>query len=186
MNKNIEVEIRSFISKTKYYSLLKFFKKNSTFKKQDKQETIYFDSKKDLRIQKNNLGSKIWLKEGAIHDNFREEIEIHTEKKDFEKLQKLFKSLGYREKIKWLRKRNEFKWKGIKVCLDYTIGYGYIIELEKMSTEKSKKTDLELLKLKLESLKIKETPKEDFEKAFKYYQKNWKKLLLGKPKDFSS
>lgn len=176
-NKTIEVEIRAFISKEKYYSLLKFFKKNASLIKRDKQETIYFDSKKDLRIQKNNFTSKIWLKEGKIHDNFREEIEIHTEKKDFEKLQKLFSALGYKQEIKWLRRRNEFKWKGTKVCLDYTVGYGYIIELEKMSDSKNINKDLLLLKSKLKTLKVKETPKEEFEKAFKNYQKNWKKLI---------
>lgn len=177
MNKNIEVEVRSFISKTKYYSLIKFFKENSSLVKEDNQETIYFDSKKDLRIQKNNFTSKIWLKGGKIHDDFREEIEVHTEKKDFEKLKKLFNSLGYKEEIKWLRKRKEFKWNGIKVCLDYTVGYGYIVELEKMSNSKNKEKDFSLLKLKLEFLKIKETPREEFEKAFKYYQKNWKTLI---------
>ena len=177
MNRNIEVEIRSFISKTKYYSLLKFFKKNSKLVKKDTQETIYFDSKEDLRIQKNNLTSKIWLKGGKVHDEFREEIEVHTEKKDFEKLQKIFKTLGYKEEIKWLRKRNEFKWKNVKVCLDYTLGYGYIIELEKMSNSKNKEKDLLLLNSKLELLKVKKTPREEFEKAFEYYKKNWRRVV---------
>ncbi len=178
MNKNnIEVEIRSFISKKQYEDLLKFFKKEAKLKKEDKQETIYFDSKKDLRIQKNNLTTKIWLKKGKIHDDFREEIEIHTKKEDFEKFQDIFKTLGYKKEIIWIRDRKEFEWEETKVCLDYTVGYGYIIELEKMSNIKEKEKVLEILKSKLKKLKIKETPKNIFETAYEKYKKDWKKII---------
>ena len=59
---NIEVEVRSFISKEQYEQLLKFFKKNAKLIKEDYQETFYFDSDQDLRIQRNKFFSKIWLK----------------------------------------------------------------------------------------------------------------------------
>lgn len=62
----IEVEVRSFISKSKYNELLKFFKKGGKFVNEDYQETYYFDTKEDLRIQRNNFFSKIWLKKGRI------------------------------------------------------------------------------------------------------------------------
>jgi adenylate cyclase class IV len=88
---NIEVEIRSFISKEQYNELLKFFNKEATLVKKDKQKTIYFDSKQDLRIQKNNSTTKVWIKKGKVHDNFREEIEIHTKKEDFENAFKIYK-----------------------------------------------------------------------------------------------
>jgi uncharacterized protein YjbK len=39
---NIEAEIRSFISKEQYDSLLDFFKTNAKFLKEDFQETFYF------------------------------------------------------------------------------------------------------------------------------------------------
>ena len=42
---NIEVEIRSFISKERYEELLEFFKKEGKFISEDYQETYYFDSK---------------------------------------------------------------------------------------------------------------------------------------------
>lgn len=72
--KNIEVEVRSFISKEQYEKLLDFFKKNSdVLKENDDQETFYFDSGQDLRIQRNNFFSKIWLK--------RVNYTISTEKK---------------------------------------------------------------------------------------------------------
>ena len=174
--KNIEVEIRSFISKEEYEKLLKFFKEKSKLIKEDYQESFYFDCDQDLRIQKNNFYSKVWMKKGKLHDDSREEIEIRFDKDDFEKLEKLFVSLGFNIEIKWLRKRLEFEWEDIVVCLDDTKGYGYIIELEKMSSEENKEEELKSLKQKLESLNIEITPKKEFEDKFDYYKKNWKSL----------
>ena len=174
---SIEVEIRSFISKEKFDDLLDFFKKNASLVKEDYQETFYFDCDQDLRIQRNNFFSKICLKKGNIHDDYREEIEIKFDRDEFEKLEKLFLSLGYNVEIKWFRKRFEFKWDDIKVCLDYTKGYGYIIELEKICSENKKELEFEKLKQKLKSLGIEITPKEEFNKKFLYYKKNWRSLV---------
>lgn len=171
----LEIEIRSFITKEKYQELVNFFKSNSKFLKEDYQETFYFDSKEDLRIQKNNFFSKIWMKKGKIHDEQREEIEIKFPKEDFEKLEKIFLSAGLKVKIKWFRNRMEFLWDDINVCLDYTKGYGHIIELEKIS-EDNKNEALNYLKEKLSSLGIEQTPREEFEKKFKEYESNWKNL----------
>jgi len=175
--KNLEVEIRAFISKEKYEELLEFFKQNATFVKEDFQETHYLDCEQDLRIQKNNKGSKIWLKKGKIHDEIREEIEVYTQEEDFSKLEELFKNLGHKVEIKWLRKRNQYDWDGIKVCLDYTRGYGYIIELEKLSSEENKEEILKELKDKMIKLNILITPKEEFDERFNYYKENWRRLI---------
>jgi len=174
---NIEVEIRSFISKDKYETLLEFFRKNVDLVREDYQETFYFDSEVDLRTQKNNYGSKIWLKKGKIHDNAREEIEVRFGRDDFGRINDIFGSLGYGIEIKWFRKRFQFDWEGIKVCLDYTKGYGYIIELEKMSDEVGKYEVLELLKSKLKELNVEETSKEEFNKKFDNYKNNWRELV---------
>ncbi|MEK6923027.1 MAG: CYTH domain-containing protein [Nanoarchaeota archaeon] len=173
---NIEAEVRSFISKEQYEKLLDFFKENGKFVKEDYQETYYFDCDEDLRIQRNNFFSKIWLKKGKIHDNHREEIEIKFKRDEFENLEKLFLLLGYTVMIKWLRKRLEFVWNDINVCLDFTKGYGYIIELEKMCSDNDKEREFENLKEKLKSLSIKITSKEEFEKKFQQYKENWKRL----------
>ena len=174
---NIETEIRSFISREKFDELLDFFKKNASLVKEDYQETFYFDCDEDLRIQRNNFFSKIWMKKGQIHDDHREEIEIKFDKDEFEKLEKLFLALGYNIEIKWFRKRFEFKWDDITVCLDFTKGYGYIIELEKMCSEDTKELEFEKLKQKLKSLDVEITPKEEFNKKFLYYKENWKSLV---------
>jgi len=100
---NTEVEIRSFISRNQYNELLKFFKKEGKFVNEDYQETYYFDSKEDLRIQRNKFFSKIWLKKGKIHDDHREEIEIKFDREQFKDLERLFLSLGFGVEIKWFR-----------------------------------------------------------------------------------
>ncbi len=176
---NIEVEVRSFITKEQYEQLLGFFKAKAQLLKEDTQETFYFSGEQDLRIQKNNFYAKVWLKKGQLHDAQREEIEIHVERKYFEVLEQLFLTLGYTVSIKWFRHRIEFLWEGIAVCLDYTKGYGYIIELEKMCTSEEQKGEYALLLEKLKRLGIVLTSREEFDERFKYYKENWKKLIGG-------
>jgi len=174
---NIEVEIRTFITKEKYENLLDYFKQHAQLIKEDYQETFYFDCEEDLRIQKNNFGSKIVIKKGKIHDEHREEIEIKLPQDKFEELENLFLILGYNTEIKWFRKRHEFKWDDITVCVDHTKGYGYIIELEKMCNTETQEQELENLKQKLQSLNLEITPREHFEEKFNHYKNNWKDLV---------
>lgn len=175
---NIEVEIRSFIDEKKFSELLDFFNANAKLTLDDYQETFYFDAPVDIRIQKNNFFAKIWMKQGKIHDEAREELEIKFDRNDFESLKKMFSTLGYKVKIKWFRDRKQFDWEGITVCLDYTRGYGYIIELEKMCSAEEKDSALELLKTKLADLNVPLTSREKFDEAFSNYQNNWARLIL--------
>ena len=179
---DIEVEVRSLVSEEKFNELLDFFKENAELKKEDYQETFYFDCDEDLRIQKNDFFSKVWMKKGNLHDDYREEIEIKFDKDEFEKMEKLFLALGYDVEIKWFRKRIEFLWDDITVCMDHTKGYGYIIELEKMCDDDNKEAESERLKDKMSSLGVEITPKEEFGKKFEYYKNNWKSLVLSKDK----
>ncbi len=177
----LETEVRSFISEKQYEDLLTFFTKKAKLIKNDFQETIYFDCDKDLRLQRNDSHAKIWLKEGKIHDNSREEIEIIIKREDFEKTKKLFKSLDYKTEIVWHRKRKQFLWEDdITVCLDYTEGYGYIIELEKIVEHGESKSTYNHLVQKMNDLGVETTPKEEFQEKFEYYKKNWKKLISEK------
>ena len=173
----VEAELRSFISKEQYDRLLEFFKKGSKPVKEDYQESFYFDCEEDLRIQRNNFYSKVWFKKGKIHDEHREEIEIKLERDEFENVERLFLALGYNVDIKWFRKRFEFDWEEITVCLDFTKGYGYIIELEKMCSKDDKEREVESLKEKLKFLNVEATPREEFERKFKEYKDNWRELV---------
>ena len=175
---NIEVEVRSFITKEKYKELLNFFERNAELVKEDFQETHYFDCEADLRIQKNNSGSKIWLKEGKIHDDAREEIEIKLDDKDFDKANKIFSAINLKPEIKWLRERKQFNWDNIKVCLDHTKGYGHIIEFEKIiNNDEEKEKVFEEIKQKMASLGINISSKEEFNEKFNEYKKNWRELI---------
>jgi len=173
----VEVEIRSFISQDEYRQLRDFFTKHAEFKGDDEQVTYYFDGKDDLRIQKNKTNSKIVLKKGAMHAEARDEFEVSCPREEFERLEKLFAALGYAVRIKWFRTRHSFDWEDIIVTLDYTKGYGYIIELEKVCDFKEKEAVLNVLRQKLASLKVKQTSKEEFDKKFHHYKENWKSLV---------
>jgi 8-oxo-dGTP diphosphatase len=177
--KNIEVEIQSFVTKEQYENLMNFFRQNAEFIKEDFQETYYFDENSNLRIQKNSDGAKLWHKSGNVHDEFMEEIEIPVKRDDFEKLERFLNKLGHEVKIKWLRNRNQFDWNGIKVCLDYTKSYGYIIEFEKMGSEENKEKVLEELQIKFNELNIPLTSKEEFTNKYNYYKEHWRELING-------
>ena len=175
---SIEVEVRSFISEDQYGELLDKMKEEAEFIEDDYQITYYFTGDVDLRIQKNNNFAKLWLKGGKIHDKHREEIEVKFDREDFDKLERLLILLGYEVEIKWFRKRNKFDWNGIKLTIDYTKGYGHIIELEKIAEENEDKDKIyKELEGKLKSLGIDITPKEKFDEKFKYYKENWKTLV---------
>ncbi|MBN1792145.1 hypothetical protein JW826_00455 [Candidatus Woesearchaeota archaeon] len=175
-DKNIEAEARSFISEEKYFELLSFFKENAKLLKEDNQETLYFDCEQDLRIQKNDFYAKVWLKSGKVHDDSREELEVKADKEDYELLEKIFLKIGFKVDIKWYRKRSEFSWKGMTACLDCTQGYGHIIELEEMTSESEKEIVHEKLERELKKLGVDLTPREEFEKRYKEYKKNWREL----------
>jgi len=174
---NIEVEIRSFITKEKYEELLDFFTTNSKLINEENDITQYYKDHGEVRINRNENSAKIILKTGNIHDEQREESEIKIAHDDFEKMEKTFSKLGLPVQIKWVRKRHTFKWQGITVQLGDNKGYGYVIELEIITTPEGKDKALETLKEKLANLNIPLTPKEEFEKKYAYYKDNWKKLV---------
>ena len=173
----IEVEIRSFLTEEQYHELLRYFRENAVLEMEDQQESHYFDCPQDLRIQKNNFYAKIWLKKGKLHDPTREEIEVKVPKEDFPQLQSLFVALQYPVQIKWFRTRHQFVWQDITVTVDYTKGYGYILELEKMASLKNQEQTLAVLRQKMQELGIPETPKEIFDQKYQYYKENWQKLV---------
>ncbi len=176
-----EVETRSFISDKEYEELLYKMNEKAEKIKEDKQVTYYFTGEKDLRIQKNKKFSKLWLKEGKIHEDNREEIEVEFNKEDFKELEKLLKSLGYEVEIKWYRKRHKFNWKGLTVCIDQTPGYGKIIEIEKMCEEEEDHEKIQKnLESALEELEIEKTSNKKFEEKYSQYKKNWEKILSDK------
>lgn len=175
--KNIEVELKSFIDEERYHQLINFFDQKAKFVKEDNQITHYFTWPHDLRIQKNNFFSKLWMKKWTLHDEDREELEIKFDKEDFTKLQALFLNLWYETEITWIRKRLQFNRDGIEVSLDYTQWYGYIIKLGILSTSKNKHNNLQILHDKFAELAIDITPKEEFVQKYEWYKINRRTLI---------
>ncbi len=172
----VEAELRSFITKEKYESLLEFFNSNAMLVSTDDQETHYFDAPADIRLQKNSQYSKIWLKKGNMHDDAREEITVNFNREDFGKLSMMFSEMGYETKIKWFRKRHKFEWKGFTVCLDSNRGYGYIFEIEKMTTIQGKGYALLEIQKLFDELDLTVTPRNIFDEKYREYVRNWKEL----------
>ena len=180
--KNFEVEARSFISEKQYKKLLQYFKEKGKLISADSDETVYFKAQKDLRIRKDSKFSYLILKEGKIHDKFRKEIEIKLAKEEFKKLEELIVSLGLKVVVRWYRRKRVYKWRGAEASLWITRGYGYLVELEKMSDEKGKIKAHQRLTNLLKSLEIKITPKKEFDKRFNYYKNNWRKIIKYEPR----
>ena len=175
-SKNIEVEVRSFIDDKQYSEILSKLRKGARFIKEIDEETVYFSGDKDLRLRRSEKEAFLILKEGEIHDDHRKEFEVKFDVFNFDNMENLLKSLGYKIEIKWFRKRLEFQQDDIKILLDDTKGYGKIIELEKMVQAGEKKIH-KRLKDKLKCFNIEITSKKEFNKAFEYYKKNWKNLI---------
>jgi predicted adenylyl cyclase CyaB len=173
----MEIEIRSFIDQEKFKELMVYFSQNAKFLNVKNQETYYFDSKADVRLQRWDDGAKIWYKGGKMHEEAREEIEVRFKKNDFDNMLKIFEAIGLKTNIKWYRIRHSYDWKDIKVFMDYTIGYGYIIELEEQGEEKEKEEILCKLKKELKALGVELTSKEQFDKRYEFYEKNWRQLI---------
>lgn len=177
MSSIIECEVRSFLTDEQYQTLRDFFSREATFLGEDEQVTYYFDAEQDLRIQQNTQYAKIWLKKGALHDESREEIEVHVPREQFETLHQLFLALGYNVSIQWFRKRLSFQWNDIEVALDDTKGYGRILEIEKRTTPEDADATTVYLKQQLTKLDIPITTREVFDERYAYYKEHWRELV---------
>jgi len=174
--KNIEIEARSFITASQYKKLEAKLNEIAKFLGGINEETVYCGEER-MRIRRDDDYSWLILKSGKIHDDFRNEIKIQFKRSDFEKLKEIFKRLGFNIAVVWFRKRKVYDWRGIKVFLDDTKGYGKIIELEKIGKEGEERKIHRNLENKLKSLGIKITPKKVFNQKFNYYKNNWRKIL---------
>ncbi len=174
---DIEVEVRSFVSEAKFDELRKFFERNAEFLGEDEQQTAYFDCKEDIRLQRNSLCSKIWMKQGRMHDEAREETEIRLNRDDFDKALKILCSLGLKVAVVWLRKRLSYKWGEVNVALDSNRGYGLIVELEKMACDADKEQAREHLTKKMAEIGVEPTPRNVFDERLEHYKKSWRELL---------
>lgn len=172
----IEVELRTFIDESKNNELLKYFEQKDIEVINQKQITYYFKGDQDFRLMLTNDFCQLWLKRGEIHDEAREELIVKVDNKYKDDLIGMLKLLGFDIEIKWFRVRNSLVWNNIDVTLDYTHGYGYILELEKLVEDESQiESGKEILNKGFEELNIKMSEKQLFKEKYEDYKINWEK-----------
>ncbi len=81
---------------------------------------------------------------------------------------------GYSYQAKWSRKRSEYVYKDMNVCIDKNAGYGYLIEFEKIINDKKNIANTKSkIRSSMKELGIEELPQDRLERMFDYYNKNW-------------
>lgn len=178
MGENIEVETRTFVSDEQYAAIMNILRRDFDIEKELNEVTVYFSGERDLRLRKDEDQAYLILKEGKIHDDFRKEFEIKLTREDFDNMKGFLESLGYEAEIEWRRRRFVYKKGEMKILLDDTEGYGKILELEEMAEEGGEKETHRRLLEEMKRLGVDEmTSREEFDRKFEYYKKNWKNLI---------
>lgn len=167
----IEVELRAFIPKEKYDELIKKYNVKS-----QKQITYYFNTKQDFRMMKTKDYTQLWLKTGKMHEKSRLERVVKVDNKYRSDLESMLELLDYDVDIKWYRTRTKIDLEeNAQMCIDYTIGYGYILEIEKQVSEEINIEEAKkLLERDFKNLGITISKKEDFDNKYKDYVENWR------------
>lgn len=167
----IEVELRAFIPKEKYDELIKKYNVKS-----QKQITYYFNTKQDFRMMKTKDYTQLWLKTGKMHEESRLERVVKVDNKYRSDLESMLELLDYDVDIKWYRTRTKIDLEeNAQMCIDYTIGYGYILEIEKQVSEEINIEEAKkLLERDFKNLGITISKKEDFDNKYKDYVENWR------------
>jgi adenylate cyclase class IV len=174
-----EVEKRVFLTNEQYKSLLVEFKVQSI--KPERQITTYYSAKDknskdiDLRLMQTVEYAKLWIKRGKIHDVHREEFEVRIDIKYALETSKILELL-FESRIKWFRERIETKYKKANICIDKTINYDAIFEIEILvSPDEEIEKSENLLNVYLRELGLEETTKKIQNKKYINYISNWSK-----------
>jgi len=87
----------------------------------------------------------------------------------------LVEAAGFTYQAKWSRTREEYRYKGINVCLDYNAGYGYLAEFEKIVDSEAEtaaaRTQIEAL---MNELGVVELDQARLARMFEHYNQNWR------------
>ncbi len=177
LTRDREVEVRAFISQKDFKRLKKSFDKKAKFLNHHRDETLYFDKDGRLRLRREKKCDYLIYKFGKIHDRHRQEMEIKIEKPDFDKIKKILEILGLPLVVIWNRERLKWSWRGFQMYLDNTRGYGRIFEIEAMVAKKDKEKAYRKILELFKELNIKPTPKKEMQKQYRYYLKNWRRLI---------
>lgn len=160
MKKDIEVEIRGFLSKDDYERVSKILIQNGKKTAEKRRTLIDYstflpggirDRKKDIRIRETNGVPEIVVKIGAWGDDeSRKEFSFMGQEGQFETLIEIFGHLGYEKGIRAIRNTQAFDYREVEIALVEVPGHSYYFEAEKMveevdSVELAKKEILEVI-----------------------------------------
>jgi len=179
-----ENEKRVFLTDVQYESLLNKFGVKS--KQPERQITIYYNANDiDLRFLQTPEYSELRMKLGEIHKGCCDEFEVKIEPEYTFDAMEIFGRL-FDVKTKWYRERIKIEKQPYIICIDKSINYYAIFEVEisdkKIGEEEGKK----LIKAYLQELGLEETPPEIQKKKYSDYISNWSKMTFPKDEQWLS
>jgi len=179
-----EYEKRVFLTDEQYESLLVKFRVKS--KQPERQITTYYSAKDknskdiDLRLMRTVDYTKIWMKCGKMHD-YRDEFDEFRVVPEYTlKAMDIFDYL-YVIKTKFFRERIKIEKQPYIICIDRSINYYAIFEVEISDKKTGEKEAEKLLNTYLQKLGLEETPTEIQNEKYNDYVSNWSKMDF--PKD---
>ena len=115
----------------------------------------------------------------------RLEYEITFPNLTLDQLDQILLDSDFQYQAKWSRKREEYKYKDMTVCIDKNAGYGYLAEFEKVVTEPSMFEQVKQeLRDEMSRLGVEELSQDRLERMFEYYNNNWREYY-GTEKTFT-
>ena len=113
------------------------------------------------------------------------EYEITFPNLTLDQLDQILLDSDFQYQAKWSRKREEYKYKDMTVCIDKNAGYGYLAEFEKVVTEPSMFEQVKQeLRDEMSRLGVEELSQDRLERMFEYYNNNWREYY-GTEKTFT-
>jgi len=155
-NKNIEVEIRGPLTRSEYFNLERFLKKNGRFVQKKDRVLIDYSTEglesrnTDIRLRATNRVPEIVIKTGKLGgSDERQELSVLTRKNNFDNLVKAFAVLGLKKGILCVRKGNIYKYKDIEFSVVEVPNHSYYFEVEKLIRDNKHKNTAkqELMKM---------------------------------------
>ncbi|EKD27078.1 MAG: hypothetical protein ACD_79C00891G0001 [uncultured bacterium] len=137
----LEIEKRGFLTKKKYYELIKFFNKNGRFLGDDDKDVVYYIFNNKLLKAVHNISkknAKISLKMNKIGDgSVFPEIEVIFNEKDYPKIKFILDKITNPDKImKGIQKRKNYIYRDCEFAVKWSKDWGYHFEVEKVVENK--------------------------------------------------
>ena len=174
-----ENEKRVFLTDEQYESLLVKFRVKS--KQPERQITTYYSAKDknskdiDLRLMRTVDYTKVWMKCGKMHD-YRDEFDEFKVVLEYTlKAMDIFDYL-YVVKTKFFRERIKIEKQPYIICIDRSINYYAIFEVEISDKKIGEKEAEKLLNTYLQEFGLEETPTEIQNEKYNDYVSKWSKM----------